>query len=61
MADVSGDAGSAGDVVESESGDERVELHEHGEGLADAAGGAEDRHLALRRGVGGVGKGRSES
>lgn len=51
VADVSCDAGSSGDIVEGEVGDERVELHEEGEGLADAAGGSEDGDLALGDGL----------
>jgi hypothetical protein len=51
---VGGGAGGAGDIVEGEGGDERVELHEQREGLPDAAGRAEDGHLPLRVGRGGV-------
>lgn len=51
VADVGGDAGCAGDIVEGEGGDEGVKLHEEGEGLADAAGGAEDGDLALGAGL----------
>lgn len=51
VADVSCDAGSSGDIVEGKVGDEWVELHEEGEGLADAAGGSEDGDLALGDGL----------
>lgn len=51
VADVGGDAGGAGDIVEGELGDERVELHEESEGLADATGRAEDGDLALGDGL----------
>lgn len=54
MRAVSGDAGSAGDIVEGEGGDERVDLHEQRERLADATGRTEDGHLPLRVGRGGV-------
>lgn len=47
MADVGGDSGGAGDVVEGEVGDEGVELHEECERLADAAGGAQDGDFTL--------------
>lgn len=53
MADIGGDAWSSGDIVEGELGDEGVELHEEGEGLADAASGAEDGDLTLRARAGG--------
>ena len=52
MADVSSDSGGSGDIVEGEPGDERVELHKEGKGLADPTGGAEDRDLALGDGAG---------
>jgi hypothetical protein len=48
VGDVGGDTGCAGDIVEREGGDERVELHEERQRLPDAAGRAEDSHLALR-------------
>lgn len=48
VADVSGNTRRSRDIVKRERGDERVELHEESEGLADAAGGAEDRHLPGR-------------
>lgn len=53
VADVGGDSGGAGDIVEGEVGDEGVKLHEKGKGLADPAGSAEDGNLALGGGVGG--------
>lgn len=39
VADIGGDTGSSGDIVEGEAGNEGVELHEKGEGLPDPAGG----------------------
>lgn len=53
VGDVGGDAGGAGDIVEGEGGDERVQLHEEGERLPDAAGRAEDGDLPLRLAGGG--------
>lgn len=51
MADIGGDAGSAGEIVEGELGDERVELHEEGERLTDAAGGPEHGDLTAGDGL----------
>ena len=44
---VGSDTGGAHNVVKRQLGDVGGHLHEHGEGLADAAGGTEDGHLAL--------------
>lgn len=38
---------STADVVQSKLGDARVELHEHGERLADTAGGTENGDLGV--------------
>jgi hypothetical protein len=54
VGDVGRDAGGPGDIIEGEGGDERVELHEEGERLPDAARSAQDGHLPLRVGRGGV-------
>jgi hypothetical protein len=43
--EVGGDAGGAAEIVQGELGDEGVHLQEQGQGLADAARGAEDRDL----------------
>jgi hypothetical protein len=51
---VGGDADGPRDIVEGEGGDERVELHEERERLPDAARRAQDGHLPLRVGRGGV-------
>lgn len=47
VADVSGNAGSVGDIIEGERGDERVKLHEERKWLADPTGGAEDDDFAI--------------
>lgn len=47
MADVSGNAGSVGDIIEGERGDERVKLHEERKGLPNPTGGAEDDDFAI--------------
>jgi hypothetical protein len=48
VGDVGRDSRGAGDIVERERGDERVQLHEERQRLADTAGRAEDGHLPLR-------------
>lgn len=53
MGDVGGDSGGAGDIVERERRDERVQLHEERQRLTDAAGRAKDGHLPLRLSGGG--------
>jgi hypothetical protein len=45
VGEVSGDARSAADIVQSEVGDTGVELHQQGQGLANAARGTEDGDL----------------
>jgi hypothetical protein len=54
VGDVGRDAGGAGDIVEGEGGNERVELHEERERLPDATRRAQDGHLPLRIGRGRV-------
>lgn len=54
VADVSCNAGSASDIVESELGDERIELHEESERLAYATSGSKHGNLPLRHGAGAV-------
>ena len=54
MGHVGGDADGPRDIVEGEGGDERVELHEERERLPDATRRAQDGHLPLRVGRGGV-------
>ena len=55
VGDIGGYAGGSGDIVEGEGRDERVELHEERERLADPARRPEDGHLPLSgRGGGGV-------
>lgn len=48
MANIGGDTGGASDIVEGELGDERVELHEQSQRLADPTGSAQNGDLALR-------------
>ena len=50
VAEVSRDAGSSHEVEDADVRDERVHLQEHGEGLADAAGSADDGHTGVGRG-----------
>lgn len=47
MADISGHARSTSDIVERERGDKRIELHEEGKGLSNAAGGSKNGDLAF--------------
>jgi len=48
VANIGGNTGGASDIVEGELRDERVELHEQSERLADPTGGAQNGDLALR-------------
>lgn len=54
VADVGGNSGGAGNIVEGEAGDKGIQLHEEGEGLADPSGGPQNGDLPLRRWLGGV-------
>ena len=45
--DISSNTGSAADIVEGELCDERVELEEEGQGLANSSAGAENGDLGL--------------
>lgn len=51
MANVCGDARGVGDIVEGETRNERVELHEESKGLTDPTGGAEDSNFAVGDGL----------
>lgn len=46
MADVASDAGSGGNIIQREIGDQGVELHEEPKRLTDAAGRSKHGHLA---------------
>ncbi|GLT25303.1 hypothetical protein SLA2020_004400 [Shorea laevis] len=54
MADIGGNARGVGDIIESESGNEGVELHEKSERLSDPSGSAQDGDFPIRDGLGRV-------
>lgn len=57
MADISGDTGRTPDIVQAQSGDERVGLEQQAQGLSDPTAGTEDGDFALGSGGRGEGSG----